>query len=132
MRADNPSRSTAAQIHPGRDAAPLKVKDHFLSICARASSGPRGWQNGIPAAILGCKMESAFRFDRYRRSLLSTSTGGAGKTSWTQALFPNARRIDPLAPTTLRNLSVCVPFRRIALRRHLPSGPPLRHDLFTR
>jgi hypothetical protein len=34
--------------------------------------------------------------------------------------------------TTLRNLSVCVPFRRIALWRHLPSGPPRRRDLFTR
>ena len=77
-------------------------------------------------------MEAAFRFDRYRRSLLSTRTAGTGKTSWNQALFLNSRRIDPLAPTTLRNLSVCVPFRRIALRRHLPPGPPLRHDLFTR
>ena len=132
MRPDNPNRSTAARIHPRRDAAPLKGKDRFLSICAQASSGPSGWQNGIPAAILGRKMEAAFRFDRHRLSLLSTSIGGTGKTSWNQALFLNSRRIDPLALTTLRNLSVCVPFRRIALRRHLPSGPPLRHDLFTR
>ena len=132
MRPDNPNRSTAARIHPRRDAAPLKGKDRFLSICAQVSSGPSGWQNGIPAAILGRKMEAAFRFDGYRRSFLSTRTAGTGKTSWNQALFLNSRRIDPLAPTTLRNLSVCVPFRRIALRRHLPSGPPLRHDLFTR
>ena len=93
---------------------------------------PNGSRNGIPAAILGRRMEFAFRFDRYRRSFLSTRTAGTGKTSWNQALFLNSRRIDPLALTTLRNLSVCVPFRRIALRRHLPSGPPLRHDLFTR
>ncbi len=59
---------------------------------------PSGWQAGIPAAILGRKMEFAFRFDRYRRSFLSARTAGTGKTSWTQALFRNARRIDPLAP----------------------------------
>ena len=93
---------------------------------------PNGSRNGIPAAILGRRMEFAFRFDRHRLSLLSTRSGGTGKTSWTQALFPNARRIDLVDTATLRNLPVRGPFRRIALRRHRPSGPPLRRYLFTR
>jgi hypothetical protein len=71
---DQTIRVAARQSGSIRDEMqpPLKGKGRFLSICAQVSSGPSGCQNGLPAAILGRKMESACRFDRYRRSFLST------------------------------------------------------------
>lgn len=106
MRADNPNLSTEVRIHPRRDDAPLKRKDRFLSSCAWASNGSNALQKRIYSAIFGQKMEFTPRF-------LSVPTDhffllgprGTGKTSWTQAIFPNALRIDLLDPATLRDLS---------------------------